>query len=125
MRNEIPSNLSARSSKMAPSCSIFAFEIFRFLPVVASKTSRNRAKLVVLSPCRCGVLRKITPAIALTIDPYRGNCLLATHKACFTTMPPKLWQTIKIGFLVVYRSYISRHAGNSKGTNLDHITCQI
>jgi len=50
VRNEMPSNLSARSIKMAPSCSILAFENFSVLPVVASKTSRKRVKLVVLSP---------------------------------------------------------------------------
>jgi len=42
------------------------------------------------------------PAIALTVDPYRANCLLATHKACLTKIPPKLWQTITIGLLAVY-----------------------
>jgi hypothetical protein len=30
-------------------------------------------------------------------------------------MPPKLWQTIKIGFLVAYKSYISRHPQQLEG----------
>ncbi len=86
---------------MVPSCSMLALGIFGARPVVASTMSRNRIKFVVLSPYRCGVLRKITPAMALTVEPYRGNCLLAMHKACLTTIPPKLWQTSRIGLLAV------------------------